>query len=168
MRNFTFETFLFFRNFVTNVRTGKWKKIDIGIRSSRFILETLHSFSLRSFYRHRCSLQALLGTTRTEVRRRRKFIKYLKVRKRLLSPAAINFHLHFIFVSFVMLEKRNGARTNDEGWGEETAKGESGSVRWLKCRRGISRNVLMTNDNFFVHRKNCSCCLNNTDTDYSY
>lgn len=29
----------------------------------------------------------------------RKFIKYLKVRKRLLSPGAINFHLHFIFVS---------------------------------------------------------------------
>lgn len=30
---------------------------------------------------------------------RRKFIKYLKVRKCLLSPEAINFHLHFIFVS---------------------------------------------------------------------
>jgi len=53
-----------------------------------------------------------VGTTKTgegerkegEARRRRKFIKYLKVRKRLLSPAAINFHLHFIFVSFVTLE----------------------------------------------------------------
>lgn len=36
--------------------------------------------------------------------RRRKFIKYLKVRKRLLSPGAINFHLHFIFVSFATLD----------------------------------------------------------------
>lgn len=52
------------------------------------------------------ALQALLGITRTEARRRRKFIKYLKVRKRLLSPVAINFHLHFIFVSFVTLENR--------------------------------------------------------------
>lgn len=42
------------------------------------------------------ALPPLLGTAGT---RRRKFIKYLKVRKRLLSPGAINFHLHFIFVS---------------------------------------------------------------------
>ena len=46
-----------------------------------------------------------------EARRRRKFIKYLKVRKRLLSPAAINFHLHFIFVSFVTAGEWNGVRT---------------------------------------------------------
>ena len=48
---------------------------------------------------HQCRISARrVGSPR---RRRRKFIKYLKVRKRLLSPGAINFHLHFIFVSFV-------------------------------------------------------------------
>lgn len=90
------------------------------------------------------ALQALLGTTRTEARRRRKFIKYLKVRKRLLSPAAINFHLHFIFVSFVPLAReRSGARTNErtnERWAgtekKKLQKEDEEDVRWLKCRRG--------------------------------
>lgn len=39
-----------------------------------------------------------------------KFIKNLKVRKRLLSPGAINFHLHFIFVSFVPPGGRPGRK----------------------------------------------------------
>lgn len=93
------------------------------------------------------ALQALLGTTRTEARRRRKFIKYLKVRKRLLSPAAINFHLHFIFVSFVTLARERSGARNERWAGMEKKKlpQEDGKdVRWLKCRRGTSRNVLTT------------------------
>ena len=71
------------------------------------------------------ALEALLGAKgEREARRRRKFIKYLKVRKRLLSPAAINFHLHFIFVSFVTAREWNGVRTNDGGEGKKTAKRE--------------------------------------------
>lgn len=77
------------------------EKIDTG-KVFGFILKALRSFSQHSFYHH--SPGALLGTARTEARRRRKFIKYLKVQKRLLSPTAINFHLHFIFVSFATLE----------------------------------------------------------------
>lgn len=95
------------------------------IQKDRHRVEILASF-LRAFRFFPSivtgALQALLGTRGEvrggrEARRRRKFIKYLKVRKRLLSPAAINFHLHFIFVSFVTAREWSGVRTNDGGGG---------------------------------------------------
>lgn len=86
------------------------EKIDIRIKFSLRSWEHLVSFH-NTLSIVTDALQALVGTTKTGggereegEARRRKFIKYLKVRKRLLSPAAINFHLHFIFVSFVTLE----------------------------------------------------------------
>lgn len=99
---------------------GRYKKIDTGMKL-RFVPE-----NVLSFYRHRCSPGAL-GNHETrggKEARRRKFIKYLKVRKRLLSPVAINFHLHFIFVSFVTAREWSGIRTNDGGGGKKTAKRE--------------------------------------------
>lgn len=74
-----------------------------------------------------------------EDERRRKFIKYLKVRKRLLSPGAINFHLHFIFVSFATLESyadpvtrwwwcwwwRGRRETTETPWGKASRRGEA-------------------------------------------
>ena len=68
---------------------------------------------------------------------RRKFIKYLKVRKRLLSPGAINFHLHFIFVSpcsFVSSRSQFAERTGRGGEGggddeESVEKHQDGCTR---------------------------------------
>lgn len=71
-----------------------------------------------------------------EARRRRKFIKYLKVRKRLLSPAAINFHLHFIFVSFVTAREWSGVRTNDGDGGEKKLQKEKGRRKVTEMPEG--------------------------------
>lgn len=104
-----------------NIPVEKYKKIDTRVKSPRSVPENV---SFLSFYRHRCSPGAL-GNHETRggrEARRRKFIKYLKVRKRLLSPAAINFHLHFIFVSFVTAREWNDVRTNDGGGGKKLQK----------------------------------------------
>lgn len=60
---------------------------------------------------HRRASSAAPGSRRECRGERRKFIKYLKVRKRLLSPGAINFHLHFIFVSLCSFVSPRSAPT---------------------------------------------------------
>lgn len=100
--------------------------------------KSFHLFLSLSFPSSRLS-RAIPGNHRA--RRRRKFIKYLKVRKRLLSPGAINFHLHFIFVSFATLD-------NGELRGPGTRW--KGDTRGTKRPRGRRRENCKTRELYFL------------------
>lgn len=102
------------------------------------------------------TLQALLGGARRKRGKKKKKV-YKIFKSTETSPIACGnkFPLTFYF-RFV----RNGSRMErctNERWGrrKKNCKKRKKDVRWLKCRRGTSRNISTTDDDLFVRRRNC-------------
>jgi len=132
---------------MTNMHVGRYKKRSTSGWSFRSVPENI---SFLSFYRHQYSRGALGSQGRKRGKKKKKVYKIFKSTK--TSPIACGnkFPLTFYF-RFV----RNGSRMErctNERWGrrKKNCKKRKEDVRWLKCRRGTSRNVSTTNNDLFV------------------